>query len=99
MCRKEYSDWDIAWFDAPIKEDFLKQMELYQRVNHFPGMYNLAKKNMLGRHLMRMQKLCPIDYNFFPSTYIMPHDHKDLIEEALSQKNPRTYIVKPDDDC
>jgi len=36
---------------------------------------------MLGRHLMRMNKLLPDDYNFFPTTYMIPHDYKDFIEE------------------
>jgi len=70
-------------------------MKDYQRVNHFPGIYNLARKNMLGRHLMRMMNFLPYDYNFFPITYCMPHDYKDFIEETASG-NPRTFIVKPE---
>ena len=54
----------------------------WQRVNHFPGIYNLTRKNMLGRHLMRMNKLIPAEFNFFPSTYMMPHDFKDYWDET-----------------
>ena len=54
LTRRENCDWDLAWFDGPIAIRFLQKMHQYQRTNHFPGMYNLAKKNMLGRHLMRM---------------------------------------------
>ena len=81
LTRKEHNDWDIAWFDAPITEKFLKRMSPWQRVNHYPGMYNLTRKNMLGRHLMRMNNYLPFDYNFFPTTYCLPHDYKDLEEE------------------
>ena len=42
-------------------------------------MYNLAKKNMLGRHLMKMQKFLPEDYDFFPATYMLPHDMKEFL--------------------
>ena len=49
-----------------------------QRVNHLPGIYNLARKNMLGRHLMRMKKLLPKDFDFFPASYMLPHDYKDF---------------------
>lgn len=54
LTKREKSDWDIAWFDGPINEHFVKNMQPHQRVNHYPGIYNLARKNMLGRHLMRM---------------------------------------------
>lgn len=99
LTRKEKADWDIAWFDGPVNVKFLKEMRPHQRVNHFPGIYNLARKNMLGRHLMRMQKLLPSDYNFFPYTYMLPHDYKDFVADTEGQKHPRTYIVKPEDQC
>jgi len=59
---------------------------------------------MLGRHLMRMQKRLPKEYNFFPTSYMLPHDYKDFIEEIgrMVAKNPnqqRTFIVKPEDGC
>ena len=54
---------------------------------------------MLGRHLMRMQRLLPDEYNFFPTSYMLPHDYKDFFEDSSNQKNPRTYIVKPEDGC
>jgi len=62
-------------------------------------MYNLARKNMLGRHLMRMAKIMPDEYDFFPYTYMMPHDYKDFIQDTADQKHPRTFIVKPEDQC
>lgn len=81
LSRKERSDWDIAWFDGPISIKLLKEMNNYQRTNHFPGIYNLARKNFLGRHLMKMNKLLPDDYDFFPKTYMLPFDYKSFIEE------------------
>lgn len=86
LSKREKSDWDIAWFDAPPPycEKFIKNMKDYQRLNHFPGIYNLARKNMLGRHLMRMMNFLPDDYNFFPITYCLPHDYKDFLEETMN---------------
>ena len=78
LTRKLKSDWDIGWHDGPVNIQFLKNMLPNQRVNHFPGIYNLARKNMLGRHLMRMQKLLPKDFDFFPTSYMLPHDYKDF---------------------
>lgn len=54
LTKRENCQWDIAWYDGPITIRLLQRMQQYQRTNHFPGIYNLAKKNMLGRHLMRL---------------------------------------------
>jgi len=54
---------------------------------------------MLGRHLNKMKKLFPKEYDFFPTTYMLPHDFKDFWDDKLAQKVPRTYIVKPENEC
>lgn len=46
-----------------------------QRINHFPGMYELARKDNLGKNLTRMAKLFPEDYAFFPRTWILPQEY------------------------
>lgn len=43
-------------------------MALGQKINHFPGMYTLARKNNLAQNLNLMQKYFPDEYNFFPET-------------------------------
>ena len=73
-------------------------MQPYQRTNHFPGIYNLAKKNMLGRHLMRLQQVFPEDFNFFPATYNLPADFKEFLLQVNKKRN-RTFIVKPEASC
>ena len=52
---------------------------------------------MLGRHLMRMMKVLPDLYNFFPYSYMLPHDFKDLMEDIALNNQKRTFIVKPED--
>ncbi len=54
LTKKSRAPWDVAWWDGPIPLQIMSKMQPWQRCNHFPGIYNLAKKNMLGRHLMRM---------------------------------------------
>ena len=31
---------------------------------------------------MRMQKILPKEYDFFPTSYMLPHDYKDFYEEV-----------------
>ena len=38
-------------------------------------MFNLSRKNMLAKNLMRMRKKAPDDYQFFPPTWNLPLDY------------------------
>ena len=66
--------------------NFLKKWLLINERIIFPGIYNLARKNFLGRHLTKMNKLLPNEFNFFPKTYMLPHDYKDFKEDCLKKK-------------
>ena len=59
-------EWDLLWTDGTVQVDKLYRMKPYQRINHFPGMYALARKNHLAINLSRMQNKYPEDYKFFP---------------------------------
>eukprot|EP00826_Nyctotherus_ovalis_P057570 TRINITY_DN787_c0_g1_i8.p1 TRINITY_DN787_c0_g1~~TRINITY_DN787_c0_g1_i8.p1 ORF type:complete len:464 (+),score=125.20 TRINITY_DN787_c0_g1_i8:423-1814(+) len=70
-------------------------MKPYQKVNHFPNMSCLARKNCLGRNLARMRRAFRRDYSFFPSTWALPAQRKELQEE-IARDGGKTYIVKPE---
>ena len=53
---EEDEEWDIWFIDGPTIPALLCKMESWQRTNHFPGMYALARKNLLAKNLMAMQK-------------------------------------------
>lgn len=95
LTKKSRAPWDVAWWDGPIPLQIMSKMKPWQRCNHFPGIYHLATKNMLGRHLMRMQKEFPEEYDFFPATFVLPHDFKDFMA-LLGEKRNKTFIVKPE---
>jgi len=50
----------------------MMKLEPYQRVNHFPGMYVLSRKNNLGKALAVMRKNCSHEYSFYPKTWLLP---------------------------
>ena len=54
--QKLKTEWDVSWHDLGITADFLNKMEPYQKVNQYPGMYVITRKNYLARNLMKMQK-------------------------------------------
>lgn len=41
-------DWDVLWVDHMIEADTLIKMHFFQKISHFPGIYVLARKNLLG---------------------------------------------------
>ena len=69
---------DILWFDLPINSTILAKMRNFQRVNHFPGTGQMANKSNLAKNLMRMLKLHPNSYSFFPMTWLLPSDLHEL---------------------
>jgi tubulin polyglutamylase TTLL6/13 len=68
-------DWDVCWTDNVVQAEMLSKMEPYQKINHFPGMFNLSRKNLMGRYLMKMRKQFPEDYSFFPMTWMLPVEY------------------------
>lgn len=44
----------------------------FQKINHFPGMNEICRKDSLARNMNRMLKLFPKDYNIFPRTWCLP---------------------------
>ena len=68
MCTTddEEHDWDIWFIDGPVIPALLIKMKNYQRTNHFPGMYVLARKNLLAKNLLAMRARYQNEYSFFP---------------------------------
>lgn len=86
--------WDLFWADTAQPVEYFKGLQLYQKVNHFPGMYNIHRKNHLAEHLEKMRKHFPEQYSFYPKTWLLPKDHPDILQNL---KKGRVLIAKPCD--
>ena len=96
--KAEELDWDVMWSDNAVEPERLAKMKPYQKINHFPGMYALARKNHLARNLGKMQRIHPEDYSFFPKTWLMPTETAEL-RLFLQKSKGKTLIVKPEASC
>ena len=67
-------NFDICWTDNAVKPEIRARMQPHQKINHFPGMSVLSRKNNLGKNLMKMRKAEPTEFNFFPMTFMLPAD-------------------------
>jgi tubulin polyglutamylase TTLL6/13 len=92
----------VLWTDDMIEPDTLIKMHFFQKISHFPGIYVIARKNLLGLSLTEMKKKFPEDYNFFPKTWLLPTDFSDFrqeVENCEANNQNKCYIVKPEAEC
>uniref|UniRef100_A0A2K6UB46 Tubulin tyrosine ligase like 13 n=1 Tax=Saimiri boliviensis boliviensis TaxID=39432 RepID=A0A2K6UB46_SAIBB len=94
----EEEEWTVYWTDCAVSLDRVMEMKRFQKINHFPGMTEICRKDLLARNLNRMHKLYPSEYNIFPRTWCLPADYGDF-QSYGRQRKARTYICKPDSGC
>ncbi|XP_069899382.1 tubulin polyglutamylase TTLL13 isoform X2 [Dipodomys merriami] len=91
----EDEEWTVYWTDCSVSLERVMDMKRFQKINHFPGMTEICRKDLLARNLNRMQKLYPTEYNIFPRTWCLPADYGDF-QSYGRQRKTRTFICKPD---
>ncbi|XP_063781905.1 tubulin polyglutamylase TTLL13 [Pseudophryne corroboree] len=94
----EEEEWTVYWTDCSVSLERVMDMKRFQKINHFPGMSEICRKDLLARNMNRLLKLFPKDYNIFPRTWCLPADYGDLQAYCRTKKN-KTYICKPDSGC
>ena len=67
----EDDDWMLFWTDCSVSLDRVMNMKRYQRINHFPGMSEICRKDMLARNMNRLYKAFPKEYNIFPKSWVL----------------------------
>ena len=92
-------EYNLLWNDSYVPFDTIANLNKYQKANHFPGMSELAKKNLLAKNMNRISKALPGEFGFVPSTFILPGESEGLKSWFQSQKRRPTLILKPDAGC
>ena len=69
---EENEDWTLFWTDTSVSIDRVNQMKRWQKINHYPGMSEICRKDFLTRNMNRMAKLYPKDYTFYPKAWCLP---------------------------
>ncbi|BFZ20664.1 hypothetical protein BsWGS_23703 [Bradybaena similaris] len=88
---------DITWHAV----SFYDQTEIYSgQVNKFPGSVEIFRKVNTFRWLELMKSLFPDQYDFFPRTWLLPHQYNEFanVVRLANEKKPKhktMYIVKP----
>ena len=61
-------------------------------------MYAMARKNLLAKNLLAMQKYFPKDFEFFPNTWLLPGDLKSF-KDQFNERKAKTFIIKTENSC
>ena len=74
----------------------LKDLNKYQKTNHFPGSTQLGRKDLLWRNMNRLRIKFPQEYSIAPMSFILSEEYQQFQTDRQLQENERTlYILKP----
>ncbi|XP_026151395.1 tubulin monoglutamylase TTLL4 isoform X2 [Mastacembelus armatus] len=92
---KKSHDWLGCW-GHHMKSPGFKALGVHQKLNHFPGTFQIGRKDRLWRNLSKMQlRFGKQEFNFFPRTFVLPQDIK-LLRKAWEDGGSRQkWIIKP----
>ena len=88
-------EWDVFWSDLPMGNEVLSKMRNYQKINHFPWMYQICRKNLLAKNIKKMEKMYPNDFKITPRTWQLPYEYNEL-KSFINKKKVVSMIVKPE---
>ncbi|XP_040056788.2 tubulin monoglutamylase TTLL4 isoform X1 [Gasterosteus aculeatus] len=92
---KKSHDWLGCW-GHHMKSPCFKALAEHQKLNHFPGTFQIGRKDRLWRNLSKMQlRFGKQEFSFFPRTFVLPQDIK-LLRKAWEDGGSRQkWIIKP----
>ncbi|VDO56686.1 unnamed protein product [Schistosoma margrebowiei] len=88
----------LIWSDNFLPLERIMKLKPYQRANHFPGMIEICRKDLLTKNFSRMQKAEPDEYNFMPNTWILPQEFgyfSNYARKLYRQGCNACFIQKP----
>uniref|UniRef100_A0A4W5JTM8 Tubulin tyrosine ligase-like family, member 7 n=1 Tax=Hucho hucho TaxID=62062 RepID=A0A4W5JTM8_9TELE len=94
--RDEDETANLIWSDSAVQHEKIADLRNYQRINHFPGMGEICRKDCL--HYTKMIKSQPQEYSFIPKTWIFPAEYtqfQNYVKELRRKRKQKTFIVKP----
>ncbi|KAM4642805.1 tubulin polyglutamylase TTLL7 [Discoglossus pictus] len=89
---------NLIWSDSAIQHEKIAELRNYQRINHFPGMGEICRKDCLSRNMTKMIKCQPHEYSFIPRTWIFPAEYTQFqtyVKELKRKRKQKTFIIKP----
>ncbi|KAJ4943449.1 hypothetical protein JOQ06_005950 [Pogonophryne albipinna] len=96
--REDDETANLIWNDSAVQHERIADLRNYQRINHFPGMGEICRKDCLARNMSKMIKCQSQEYSFIPKTWIFPAEYtqfQNYVKELRRKRKQKTFIVKP----
>ncbi|XP_051938962.1 tubulin polyglutamylase TTLL4 isoform X1 [Hippocampus zosterae] len=91
---KKSHDWLGCW-GHHMKSLCFKTLQEHQKLNHFPGTFQIGRKDRLWKNLSKMQnRFGKQEFNFIPRTFVLPQDILQL-RKAWKDGSRQKWIIKP----
>ncbi|KAI9562890.1 hypothetical protein GHT06_010346 [Daphnia sinensis] len=92
---KEPKDWIGTW-GKHMKSPLFTSILEHQKVNHFPGTFQIGRKDRLWRNMQKMvAKYGNDEFGFLPQTFVLPHDLRLLRKHWSRRTTDVPWIIKP----
>lgn len=90
----ESDDWVGTW-GKHIRSTCFETLCEHQKLNHFPGTFEIGRKDKLWRNLPGlMSKHGKNQFGFMPKSYVLPQDAKTL-QQVVGKNTKDKWIIKP----
>ncbi|XP_061698579.1 tubulin polyglutamylase TTLL4 isoform X2 [Syngnathoides biaculeatus] len=91
---KKSNDWLGCW-GHHMKSPCFRTLQEHQKLNHFPGTFQIGRKDRLWKNLSKMAcRFGKQEFNFFPRTFVLPQDILQL-RKAWKDGSRQKWIIKP----
>ncbi|CAI6358011.1 unnamed protein product [Macrosiphum euphorbiae] len=92
--RSQSNDWVGTW-GKHMKSLSFKELWEQQKLNHFPGTFQIGRKDRLWKNLQRlMLKYGKEHFGFMPTSYILPQEAR-ILRQVWEKNDEDKWIIKP----
>lgn len=82
------------YLSSDITPKLLLEFDAYQKYNHYPGSWQLGRKDNLWRNFVKMRRSFGEEYDFCPQTFVFPEDFVRFQREREARPSD-LWILKP----
>ena len=87
------SFFNLQWTGYVTSKD-IKDLNKFQKTNHFPGSNQLGRKDLLWNNMNRLETKFPSDFNLAPISFVLSEDFEAFEEERRIDMDA-LWILKP----